>query len=139
MKGNTYLLVKIMVKSKNTPTNLNQWAYFNQTWYKPWFDDMKTSLFNWGTIPLHRRQNHKNLKIGLSHNKVFWGTTWQENFEFSKQLNDIVQMQGFFLKTRLQGLGEATIRNWNFKIFKDLFPQVPLGQKSSYWYRCFLI
>jgi hypothetical protein len=53
----------------------NQQAKFNQTWYNLSFGHGKSSLFNKGPGPLQRGDNHKNVKIGWGHLKIFFSRT----------------------------------------------------------------
>jgi hypothetical protein len=50
-----------------------------------------SSLFNRGLGLLQRGDNHKNVKIGLGHLKIFSRTTGPEKLKFIWKLSDIVQ------------------------------------------------
>jgi hypothetical protein len=55
----------------------NQQTKFNQTWYRLSLDKGKLSFFfsNKGPDPLQRGDNHKNVKMGWGHLKIFSSRT----------------------------------------------------------------
>jgi hypothetical protein len=53
----------------------NQQAKINQTWYKLSFGEGNQFYSNKGPCPLQRGDNHKNVKMGWGHLKIFFCRT----------------------------------------------------------------
>jgi hypothetical protein len=58
----------------------------------PWVKGIQVYL-NKGPCPDHKGDNHKNVKLGWGHLKVFSRTKGPEKVKFTRKLSDIIQKQ----------------------------------------------